>query len=133
MPRTELVGGGKKPPNGGGGVASGADDPGDDLKWKPGDDIYAQMPNGRPPSDRTVGRRFWKNEAKDPSRSDYTEEDFARMEEGLPPQRYNAEKGGIESMERSHEPAPRRDGGTRMVPRWPQEHAEVDPHRRPGY
>jgi hypothetical protein len=39
----------------------------------------------------------------------------------------------IESMELSHEPIPHRDGGTNVVPRWPQDHAAVDPLRRPGY
>jgi hypothetical protein len=78
-------------------------------------------------------RREWKNEAENPTRDDFTEEDMERMRKGLPPQRYNADKGGIESMERSHEPIPLRDGGTQTVPRWPQEHAAVDPYRHTGY
>jgi filamentous hemagglutinin len=101
--------------------------------WQPGNNINAPTSKGTPPSDRTVGRRFWKNEALSPSRADYMPADFVRMRKGLPPQRYNPDKGGVESMERSHEPVPRRDGGKDMVPRWPQEHAEVDPQRRPGY
>jgi filamentous hemagglutinin len=101
--------------------------------WKPGDDIYGPTQRGTPPSDRTIGRRFWKNEAENPSRPDYSPEDLERMERGEPPQRYNDDKGGIESMERSHEPVPKSEGGKDMVPRWPQEHAEVDPNRYPGY
>lgn len=56
-----------------------------------------------------------------------------RMRRGLAPQRYNPRKGGMESMDLSHEPIPRRAGGTRVVPRWPEDHAAVDPFRRPGY
>lgn len=50
------------------------------------------------------------------------------MRRGLAPQRYNPDKGGIESMELSHEPIPQRDGGTKVVPRWPQDHAAIDPY-----
>ena len=102
-------------------------------KWKPGDSPHAPTRSGNTPSDRTVTRREWKNEANSPTRGDYTSADMKRMDKGNPPQRYNPDKGGVESMERSHEPIPRRDGGTETVPRWPQEHARVDPHRRPGY
>lgn len=101
--------------------------------WKPGDSPHALTRNGNTPSIRTVTRREWKNEARAPTRSDFTAADIARMRRGQAPQRYNPDKGGIESMERSHEPVPRRDGGTLTVPRWPQEHAAVDPFRRPGY
>jgi len=45
------------------------------------------------------------------------------------PQRVN-EFGEIETMELSHEPVPLRDGGTAVVPRWPADHASVDPFRR---
>jgi filamentous hemagglutinin len=101
--------------------------------WKPGDDIYGPTNRGAPPSDKTVVRRFWKNQALNPSRSDYSAEDIKRMRAGMPPQRYNPDKGGIESMEASHEPVPKRNEGTNLVPRWPQEHGQVDPQRRPGY
>ncbi|MFF1527923.1 hypothetical protein [Cellulomonas sp. NPDC058312] len=40
----------------------------------------------------------------------------SRMAAGRAPQRVNPDKGGIESMELSHEPIPLRDGGTRIVP-----------------
>jgi hypothetical protein len=39
----------------------------------------------------------------------------------------------VQAMELSHEPIPFRSGGTDVVPRWPQDHAAVDPFRRPGY
>lgn len=55
------------------------------------------------------------------------------MQRGLAPQRYNPDKGGMESMELSHEPIPFRDGGTDFVPRWPCDHAAVDPYRHTGY
>jgi filamentous hemagglutinin len=55
------------------------------------------------------------------------------MAAGGAPQRYNVQKGGIESMDLSHEPIPFRNGGKDVVPRWPQDHADVDRYRRPGY
>ncbi|RIV26398.1 RHS repeat protein [Alicyclobacillaceae bacterium I2511] len=102
------------------------------FSWKPGDDIYAPTRNGSSPSDRTVNRRRWKNEAQNPSRDDYTENDLKRMQKGNPPTRYNEDIGRNESMELSHEPIPKRWGGTEMVPKWPQEHASSDPYRRLG-
>jgi hypothetical protein len=101
--------------------------------WQPGDPIYNPTSAGRAPSDRTVGRRFWQNEAKNPSRRDYTADDIARMKRALPPQRKNPKTGRMESMEMSHEPIPRRDQGPDMVPRWPNEHADLDPYRRLGH
>lgn len=78
--------------------------------------------------------RFWKNEAADPKISgQWSDANIARMQSGLAPQRYNPDLGGMESMELSHEPIPFRDGGTEFVPRWPQDHAAVDPYRFPGY
>lgn len=50
----------------------------------------------------------------------YGAENIERMAKGRAPQRYNADKGGMESMELSHEPIPFRDGGKDFVPRWPQ-------------
>jgi hypothetical protein len=113
--------------------ARGLERAGDATRWRPGASPHAPTRAGDAPSDRTVTRREWRNEASSPTRGDYTPADVERMRQGLPPQRYNPDKGGIESMERSHEPVPRREGGTATVPRWPQEHAAVDPMRRPGY
>ena len=46
------------------------------------------------------------------------------------PQRVNPVTNEIETMELSHEPIPLREGGTKVVPRWPADHAAVDPHRQ---
>ena len=48
------------------------------------------------------------------------------------PQRINPWTGQIETMELSHEPVPRRDSSTNVVPRWPDDHAAVDPNRKLG-
>lgn len=45
------------------------------------------------------------------------------------PRRLN-EYGEMETMELSHQPIPLRDGGTEVVPRWPADHAAVDPHQK---
>ncbi|MGH3351033.1 MAG: RHS repeat-associated core domain-containing protein [Nocardioides sp.] len=103
------------------------------LGWKAGDDIYALTKAGNKPAWSTVRGRFWKNEAASSQIDSWSEANIARMRRGLAPQRYNRDKGGMESMELSHEPIPYRDGGTEVVPRWPQEHAAVDPYRHPGY
>lgn len=105
------------------------------LGWKVGDNnIYKLTAKGTEPSWSTVRARFWKNEARNLSSVErYGVENVERMKKGLAPRRYNPDKGGMESMELSHEPIPRRSGGTEIVPRWPQEHAEIDPFRYPGY
>ena len=100
--------------------------------WSVGDDIYSLTRAGNSPSWSTVRARFWKNEAANPQYGTWTDEQLARMRSGRAPQRYNLDKGGLESMDLSHEPVPFRDGGTTVVPRWPQDHAAVDPFRRPG-
>ncbi|MDA8235192.1 MAG: hypothetical protein M0Z31_10405 [Clostridia bacterium] len=102
--------------------------------WKLGDDIYKPTAKGTEPSWSTVRQRFWKNEpASEGAAEKYGAENVDRMRKGLAPQRYNPDKGGMESMELSHEPVPARDGGRDFVPRWPQDHAKVDPFRHPGY
>ncbi len=103
-------------------------------RWKVGEDVYSLTPKGKAPSWSTVRARTWKNEAAGAEAAEkYGAENLERMAKGRAPQRYNADKGGVESMELSHEPIPARDGGTDFVPRWPQDHAAVDPFRRPGY
>jgi len=101
--------------------------------WSAGDDIYSVTRAGNSSSWSTVRARFWKNEAASPQYGTWTGEQLARMSTGRAPQRYSPDKGGLESMELSHEPVPFGDGGRAGVPRWPQDHAAVDPHRRPGY
>lgn len=78
--------------------------------------------------------RFWKNEAaRAGTTGQWSAANIERMRRSLAPQRFNYDKGGMESMELSHEPIPMRDGGRTLVPRWPQDHAAVDPYRRTGY
>jgi filamentous hemagglutinin len=102
--------------------------------WRVGGDIYAPTARGTAPSWSTVRSRFWRNEAAAEGAAErYGAENLERMSRGRAPQRFNPDKGGMESMELSHEPVPAREGGRDFVPRWPQDHAAVDPHRRPGY
>jgi len=105
-------------------------------RWQPGDDPHAPTRTGNEPSGRTVTRREWRNEAQNPTRRDFEPKDIERMREGSPPQRYNPDNprnNGIESMERAHEPIPRREGGKNTNPLWPPEHEARDPHRFTGY
>jgi len=102
--------------------------------WKVGGDIWAKTAKATDPAWSTVRSRFWKNEAAAKGAAQrYSAENLKRMQRGLAPQRYNPRKGGMESMELSHEPIPARKGGRDVVPRWPEDHARIDPHRRPGY
>lgn len=67
---------------------------------------------------------------------EYGAENVERMEKGLAPQKHNPlnpRNAGMESMELSHEPIPRREGGRDVVERWPQEHERIDPYRHTGY
>lgn len=101
-------------------------------RWQVGDSHNAPTAAGNP-SWSTVRARFWKNEAAEPQYGQWSAAQTERMATGRAPQRYNPDKGDMESMELSHEPIPLRDGGTDVVPRWPQDHAAVDPFRHPGY
>lgn len=102
--------------------------------WRVGDDIWSATRAGNHPAWSTVRGRYWKNVANDPARAaQWDEANLARMRSGRAPQRFNPDKGGMESMELSHEPIPAREGGCGLVPRWPQDHAAVDPYRHPGY
>lgn len=85
------------------------------------------------PSWNTQRSRYWKNEAAKPgSEAKRGSANVARMRRGLAPQRHNFATGAMESMELSHEPVPQREGGTEVVPRWPGQHAAVDPYRNTG-
>lgn len=101
--------------------------------WSLGDDIYTLTKAGNEPAWSSVRGRFWKNEAANPQNGTWNATQLDRMKRGLAPQRYNFDKGGIESMDLSHEPVPFRNGGRNIVPRWPQDHAAIDPYRHPGY
>jgi hypothetical protein len=76
-------------------------------------------------------RAAWKKLAEDPE-SPLTEEQRVEIKQRgwRGPQRVNPRTGEVETMELSHEPVPIREGGTKVVPRWPEEHAAVDPHRK---
>jgi RHS repeat-associated protein len=103
-------------------------------RWKVGDSPTQPTAKGNEPAWSTQRGRTWKNEAALPGAEEkWGKDNVARMRQGLAPERYNEAKGGMESMDLSHEPIPQRDGGTETVPRWPQDHAEVDPYRYPGY
>ncbi len=116
------------------GGAGGGDDGDDGRGWTVGDPILKLTRSGKTPSWNTQRARFWKNEAlKAGAENEYGPENVARMRRGLAPQRYNFVKGGMESMELSHEPVPQREGGTEVVPRWPGAHAAVDQFRTTGY
>jgi filamentous hemagglutinin len=102
--------------------------------WRVGDDIYKPTAKGVAPNWSTVRARYWKNYAtSSDAAKNFKPEQIERMKRGLAPQQYNKDKGGMESMDLSHEPTPAREGGTNLVKRWPQDHAGVDPQRRPGY
>jgi hypothetical protein len=102
--------------------------------WRRGDDVWVPTRAGNEPAWSTVRGRYWKNESENPgSNTQWDDDNLARMHDGRAPQRFNPDKGGVESMELSHEPIPARDGGRQLTPRWPQDHAAVDPYRRPGY
>jgi hypothetical protein len=80
-------------------------------------------------------RKEWRRLAMDPN-SDLTDAQRAEIRNRgwRGPQRRDPETGEIETMELSHDPIPRRDGGTSVVPRWlygPDGHAAIDPHRHP--
>ena len=78
----------------------------------------------------TQRRAYWKQRAQDPN-SPLTAAQRAEIEARgwRGPQRLN-EFGELETMELSHEPIPLRDGGKDVVPRWPADHAAIDPHRQ---
>lgn len=75
-------------------------------------------------------RAAWKRLAEDPDSGLSKAERAQIKDRGFRgPQRVN-EYGEIETMELSHEPTPLREGGTDVIPRWPADHAAVDPHRQ---
>lgn len=97
--------------------------------WRLGDPILKRTARGNLPSWSAQRARFWKNEVLKPETLEkYGTENVERMRKGLAPQRLY--RGRIESMDLSHEPIPKRFGGTDVVPRWPEDHAKVDSFRR---
>ena len=115
-------------------TGSGNSDPGQTRLRDPETGRFVSDPNN-PPSqyDFTNAQRraAWKQLAQDPN-SPLTPEQRAEVEARgwRGPQRLNINTGEAETMELSHKPTPLREGGTEVVPRWPDEHAAVDPHRQ---
>lgn len=74
-------------------------------------------------------RADWKRLAQDPN-SPLTPDERIEIEQRgwRGPQQVN-KYGELETMELSHEPVPLREGGREVYPRWPEDHARVDPHR----
>jgi RHS repeat-associated protein len=75
-------------------------------------------------------RAAWKKLATDPSSGLSEAERTQIVERGYRGPRRVNEYGEIETMELSHERVPLREGGTEVVPRWPADHATVDPYRQ---
>lgn len=103
------------------------------------------MRNGNPLSRSTENKRFWKNKAPF-NREQYAPKNGSadvttdQMRRGKPPQRFNQDRldtfpqsDGIESMEISHKPIARSEGGVQTRARWPQDHADIAPQRFPGF
>ena len=78
----------------------------------------------------TERRAEWKRLVEDPN-SGLTEEQRAQIKaRGYRGPQRTDKYGETETMELSHEPVPRRDGGTKVVPLWPDEHAARDRYRQ---
>jgi RHS repeat-associated protein len=129
-------------PSGGGGNGDSGSGSNDDANGSgtrlrdPETGRFVSDPNNPPsPYEFTDAQRraAWKELAQDPN-SSLTDAERAQIEERgwRGPQRFNEQTGEWETMELSHEPIPLREGGTEVVPRWPDEHAAVDPHRQLG-
>jgi hypothetical protein len=74
-------------------------------------------------------RREWKKLAEDPNSPLTPAQREEIRQRGRGPQRVNPETGEVETMALSHEPVSRGQGGERVVPRWKDEHAAIDPDR----
>ncbi len=103
--------------------------------WKVGDDIKNRTIFGTVPKWSTIRRRHWKNRAEwaknNPGQHKYSEENIARMKEGLAPQRRTLQ-GEMESMELHHDPSQSDGGLFDFVEVWPEEHAGLDAQRKLG-
>lgn len=102
---------------------------------KPRDELGRFVPdpaNPKSPYEFTDAERraAWRQLALDPNSPLTPEQRVEVQDRGWRgPQRLN-QYGETETMELSHEPVPLRDAGKDVVPRWPDEHAAVDPHRQ---
>lgn len=78
----------------------------------------------------TQREAFWKQASKaEDAVNNWSERNIDRMSRGRAPKLPNA-AGKEQSAELSHEPIPQRNGGTQVVPRTPEQHANVDEYRR---
>jgi len=99
-------------------------------RWKVGDDPFQEDAQGKSPSMSTLRKRFWKNEAAEPyPEQQYGKANVARMGRGSAPQRVKPvdRRHGVDGTE--PEPIPDRRVARWSTPRWPDEHALLDPHR----
>lgn len=75
-------------------------------------------------------RREWRRLVDDPNSPLTPAQRKQIIERGYRgPRRRNPITKEWETMELSHEPIPRAQGGKDVVPRWPDDHAAVDPNR----
>jgi hypothetical protein len=80
----------------------------------------------------TQKQAFWKAEAgSEGAAARWGEANVERMSGGLAPQLPDS-WGTMRSVELHHSPTPFREGGTRVMPVTPEEHAAMDPFRRLG-
>jgi hypothetical protein len=80
----------------------------------------------------TQRRAFWKAEAaSEEAVTRWGAENVERMGSGRAAQ-YRDAKGSVRSVELDHTPVPQREGGTRVVPKTREQHAQDDPFRRLG-
>ena len=125
-----------------GSVNDGAEPPGENSEAEPSTGRVRDPKTGRfvsdpdnPPSPNKMTdaqrRAAWRRLAEDPN-SSLTPEQRAEIKARgwRGPQRVNPKSGELETMELSHEPVPARQGGTEVTPRWPEDHAAIDPHRQ---
>ena len=99
--------------------------------WKRGDPINNLTNSGKVPKWDAVRKRHWKNRGEAERfnyNSKFTEKQIKKMMKGKAPTR-NRPNGVKETMELHHDP-PQRDGGLfEFKAVWPDEHADIDPHR----
>jgi len=104
-------------------------------RWKLGEPIDKPMPDGSPPSWRTVRRRYWRNRwAASKGTGEFTDStDIARMKRGQPPLDYNPRTGQMEPRELHHIRQQQHGGDhspLNLVEVTPDQHAFVDPFRK---
>jgi hypothetical protein len=95
--------------------------------WKVGDPINAPTENGYP-SWTTVQRRYWQNRAEEALPGEFSDENLARMRQGLAP--LHDELGvpmELHHINGRNIPDPHNINNLKEV--WPWEHEDIDPYR----